>query len=558
MKRWKRLLAAEIITLIYVVLILKFLGIFFETNDDRYITEILSGVISAEPDGHVPHMNYLLASLFAFMYRIAGAIPWYGGCLILFHWQSYALLLDCFLEQFETIRGRAAVIFASLLLFAAHIYLLAQIQYTSTAILMAAVGYVCLILKKDKGSKIGAFIMLELLAFLLRSEAMLVVQPFGMAAYIGIILPERESALKDKIKRIAGIMAVLGVVFCIGWCGSLVGYHSEEWREYQRYHRARIQLFDYYGIPQYEDVADILEGYHVTKEQYYGFCNYVVLDKDIPTECLEELADYARQGAHRSVNPADLVKQRISLGIQGGSWSVNRLSTLLILTAAVYLLIKKGYRGLLPLTCMGIADVVVWSYLLIQGRMPRRVVLPLFLAESLLLISLMLWAGRCEKGGTLLRCPTGMVIGAALCAFCVFIIIQECPDVQRLNQNQKVYFEGMYELQNYCNENPSNRYLIEANSQSYYTGSALETRIYQERNSLITGCWYSTSPSMEKRTEEYFSGWSDGFYFIIMDDGDVWSRPAMQYMVARQGSEPELADSLAVSNGLIYSVFYFE
>lgn len=557
MKRRKKLFVAEAIALLYVIVNFLYLGIFFETNDDRYISEILSGIISVEPEGHAIHLNYLLSSLLAFLYRLSNKVPWYGGCLVLFHWQSYAFLLDCFLEQCETIKGRVAAALASLLLFTAHICILAQIQFTSTAILMATTGYVCLILQKDKDRKVGTFIVFELLAFLLRGESMLVVQPFGMAVFIGIILLEKEMAFKVRIRKSVGVMAVLGLIIFIGTCGNLAGYHSEEWREYQRYQHARVQLFDFYGVPQYEDVEDILESYHVTREQYIGFSNYVVMDKDIPAECLEELVNHVQQKTHRSIYPAELIKKRISLGIQSGSWSVNRLSTLLILTAIVFLALRKEYCLLLPLACMGVADVVAWGYLLTEGRMPRRVVMPLFLTETLLLISLMLWA-RKRKEGTLWHKTAGAGMGMLLCVFCVYIIAQEYPEVRRLNQSQKVYFEGMYELQNYCNDNPSNRYLIDANSQSYYTGSAFETEIYRERNSLITGCWYSTSPSMEKKIEEYFSDCSNGFYFIIMDDGNVSSSPAMQYMTARQGCEPELAASLEVSNGLRYNIYYFK
>lgn len=558
MKRWKRLLAAEIITFIYVVLVWRFLGIYFETNDDRCITEILSGIITVEPDGHVLHINYLLASLFAGLYRITDGIPWYGGGLILFHWQCYAFILDSVWEQFESIGCRVAAAIASLLLFMAHIYIFTQIEFTSAAILMAATGYVCLILQNDRKKKAGLFIAFELLAFLLRSESMLVVQPLGMAVFAGTVLLEQES-LRVRVKRIAGAAAALGLVFFVGVCGNLAGFHSQEWKEYQRYNRARVQLMDYYGIPQYEDVKDILDNYHVTREQYAGFANYAILDKDMPTECLEELAAYVQQGVQRNINPAELFKMRVSLGLQNGSWSINRLSTLLILAVIVYFLILKEYGTLLPLAFLGAADFIVWGYLLIQGRMPRRVVLPLFLAETLFLICLMLWTRKRRKGGMFPQKWAGALISIAVSAFCVFIIGQECPEVKRMNRGQMVYFEGMYELQDYCNLNSSNKYLIEANSQSYYTGSALETKIYRERNSIITGCWYSTSPSMQNKTEEYLSDCENGFYFIIMDDGDVWSRPAMQYMVARRGGvKPELTDTLEASNGLKYNIYYFE
>lgn len=555
MKTKKKLFAAEAIAFIYVAFVWKFLGIYFETNDDRYITEILAGIISVKPDGHAIYVNYLFSSFFSFLYQITTEIPWYGGFLVLAHWQCYAFLMDSFLEQFETLKGWAASIVASLLLFLSHMYILGQLQYTSTAILLAATGYICLILQRNN-RKIGLFIVFETLAYFLRADSMMAMQPMGIAVYIGMTLLE-ETTFRNKMKKIACTTVIPILVISVGLVCNLLGYYSEEWREYQRYNDARTELTDYYCVPQYEDVSGILDRYQVSKEQYVGFCNYTVLDKYIPTECLEELANYAKKNQQQTVNLIELIRGRISLGIQSGSWSVNRLSTLIILATIVFMLLRREFRLMCPLIFLGAADMVVWGYLLIKGRMPSRVFIPLFFAESVLLISLMLWVWK-RKRGTVWQTVATAIIGVALCAFSIFVISQEWPAVKQRNQSQEILFQGMYKLQDYCNRNPNQKYLIEANGQSYYMGSVFETKIYQSRNSLITGCWYSTSPAMEAKIKEYFADGVSGFYFIILSDGDVEQNPAMQYMIARQGCEPELKDTLEIFEGLVYNVYYFK
>lgn len=60
------------------------MGIFFETNDDRVIVEILSGSITQTPSAYVQLVSYVLSAPLAGLYRLAGGIPWYGLCLIFF------------------------------------------------------------------------------------------------------------------------------------------------------------------------------------------------------------------------------------------------------------------------------------------------------------------------------------------------------------------------------------------------------------------------------------------------------------------------------------------
>ena len=68
-------------------------GIYFESNDDRNITEILSGAFGGRPDAHTVYVNYWLSVLLSGLYRITLQIPWYGLMLLLFHMMSYVCLL---------------------------------------------------------------------------------------------------------------------------------------------------------------------------------------------------------------------------------------------------------------------------------------------------------------------------------------------------------------------------------------------------------------------------------------------------------------------------------
>lgn len=82
----------------------KIAGIFFETNDDKLITEILTGTLAGEPVVHTFYLNYLLSYSLSILYKISIHVPWYGGMLALCHIVVYSALLQSISTRCKTIR----------------------------------------------------------------------------------------------------------------------------------------------------------------------------------------------------------------------------------------------------------------------------------------------------------------------------------------------------------------------------------------------------------------------------------------------------------------------
>lgn len=114
-------------------------GIYFESNDDRNITEILSGAFGGRPDAHTVYVNYWLSVLLSGLYRITLQIPWYGLMLLLFHMMSYVLILDTVIKLGRSKLKILISIGIVMTLFLQNFYSVAKIQYTSTAIVLAVV-----------------------------------------------------------------------------------------------------------------------------------------------------------------------------------------------------------------------------------------------------------------------------------------------------------------------------------------------------------------------------------------------------------------------------------
>lgn len=278
---------------------------FFETNDDRVITEILSGVITVGPDAHTVFQNYFFSSMIAGLYVLIPNIPWYGLALIVIQALAYVFVLDTIYcrcaSKSEMVFASATVVFV----FFSNIYMLGRIQFTSTAMIAAIAGYVCLILSDTSKRQWIFFFILELFALFLRKDSMLVIVPIGLAVLIGKWLIDSQLTFKQRRNYLVRIFGILGCVLLIGYLGDIVGYSSPEWREYRKLNQARAELFDYFEEPAYEEIKPILDSHGITKASYEAYCNYTMLDTSMTSECVEEIVAYCM---NQKKNQRDLLK----------------------------------------------------------------------------------------------------------------------------------------------------------------------------------------------------------------------------------------------------------
>lgn len=552
----RRTLLAAVIPAAIMAALLSTVGIYFETNDDRCITEILAGILSPGPDAHAVYINYLLAWPLSLAYRAAPWLPWYGGMLILFQLVLYFCMLDsafsCCTGRMETaVTGVAGTAFI-----VSNLYLSGKIQFTSTAAMLAAAGYVCLLLDRREKRGLCRFAVLELLAFLLRGQSMLMIQPVGMAVFGGWIICQREQKLSEKCIKILRGLAVPAAVLLIGAMGHMAGYHTPEWREYEEYNRARTELFDYYGVPSYEECRMILDRYGVTQAQYQAFGQYDNLYGEINAACARELADYARQNAGRGPDFKTVLTGLIQNVLHGEFRGSNTMMLAAWLLFGVVILFKRNWRLLLPAAGLAVSEALVWGYLLVRGRTPLRVTLPLFFCATAFLLALSL---RQERGGEtaaermILLAVCAVLVGKGLTAG-----LSQYRYMKQNNEIQKTYMAGMYQIQDYCEKYPDRKYVIEAGALTYYQGSALETEIYRKRDSMAAGCWYSNSPSMRNRIKEYLGEGLAGFDVIVYEDGNSSSHVILEYLREKLDVEPVKQDQFTVTNGAVYAVYSFD
>lgn len=554
-----RTLSALFITIFYLAAVYVKCGIFFETNDDRLIGEILSGTIVLKPDGHTVYVNYLLSESLSFLYTVFPQIAWYGLFLILAHGICYFTMLN---EAFLHLRTKTAFvigILVSLSVLISTLRILGNIQFTSTAALLAISGYLYLLLGKNDRRAYVLFAVFEILSFLLRSQSMLMIQAVGFPAYAGLLLSEKED-LKWKVKHgFYAVLIIIGIA-AAGETADNIAYSGEEWREYFVFNETITNFFDFYGSPDYEEVKDILDRYGVSETEYNAFTKYVILDKDISAECMQELSAYVKvwRGSNQSREISEIFRSVLGDRFRGDYQGINHVSGTVWIIVLFCVLLQRKFRYLWSMAGIAIGEMAAWFYLYYMGRTPFRVMAPLFIAETVLLLSVFL------KMYSTALLSNFMRVFTVVCCGVLFIAGYKAGKSQYrwvapANAAHRVYTNGLYELEEYCRERPKNRYIIGQQSYSYYKGGALDAKIYRPRNSVLTGCWYSYSPPLQAYLQEYFSGEKDGVYLIVYDDEvQTLDTIAISYLQEKTHAEPVIADSFTLSHGGKYKVYYFE
>ena len=560
MKKSYRLILAVSMAVIAIAAAYFKMGIFFETNDDRIISEILSGAITYTPDAYVQIISYLLSAPLALLYKMVNGIPWYGGCLILFHLISYIAINGSILsrcnKRFELLFG----IILCVVIFLINLYSIGLIQWTSTAALLALAGYIILISKFNVRAVL-VFAGFELLAFLLRDEAMLMIQPLGGAVFLGLFFSKEKWRQKEQRKLIFKWALAIAGVFVIGITSRWIVYRSEDWKTADAYYDARVKLVDYYGIPDYMEVKEILDRYQITQTEYEGFAKGIMIGSNINANCLRELAKYAKSKNAPAINWPAILRESVMRFMTEDSLSGNRFAGILWICMLFWIIVTRNKTLIVPAAGLIIARTFVWGYVIYKGRMPARVTYPLFFAEIVFLL-FMIWATY-----TSMSDRTFWRQGVALC-ICGIVVLNGYGIGQRQyryvdmeNKSQAIYIRGYNEIKEYCVRNPERRYILDSFSFSFYKGSALETSIYKPANGIYAGAWISQSPIIKDYEKEYLGeNWED-FYVIVYDDGQPQevqeTYVTVRYYTEKTGKNPVVSDKLTVSHGGSYLIWHF-
>ena len=576
-------LASVGVTALFLLFFALRYGFAFEENDDRFISQILSGTLTGENSFRTVFNNFLVSFPLSLLYRLNAAFPWWGLFVvfvagismvgILYYTAKTAVLGPGGELREKSEKGIVSpavclvtcfsVMGALLLLFSQYL-VFGSVQFTSVAILAAAAGYFCLILGGGKKSSYILFFVMELTAFCLRDKSMLLVQPLGFllflgAGFAGVNHTKEEIVKKPFVKKILFTALLILIVFILGLFGrALAGEYKKDWREFESFNKMRSQLYDYSGIYSYDEVKEILKKYNISKTQWEAFADYSISEWPMNEELDKELIAYAKEHENRPAFP-DLAKEYVKQSLLRGE---ARPVLLLWVIAIVFALVFANYRMFLPILGIFLARTASWGYLVYGGRILDRVTIPLFLAEEIALFAVIVLTVAREDSFEKRKYPKYIISGASLLLFAVIALHtgrNELRTAHNAYESQKILSESFRQVSEYCLTHPDESFILDVNSFNSVHGTAFEENLTASVNYKMSGGWFAAMPEYKESFEKYLQKNPD-FSFIVFDFGPEWSRiehGTADYYRHATGCEPVLTDQISVSSGGTYLVYRF-
>lgn len=561
MKTAYKHLFALIVTTVYFFTTLLLFGSCFCINDDRFMGELLSGTVTGKIESHLVYVNYLLSLPLSWFYHLSTSIPWFGIMLLLFHFLSCYVILDSFYCKCKCKKDFLISTLLVGVLFLSELFLITRISYTITASFMAVSGFICLILNENKKQRYRYFILLEFLAFLLRDKAMLMILPLGFSVFFGLVLIQKNETLKTKFIETAKVFFLIIIMFIVGFLGNKIGYHDSDWGTYKEYNDARTTLFDYNWFPPYEEVSDILDKYTVEKTDYVAYMEYTTLDYKISLDCIQELAEYTTE-KKAPISFKELISTYKIKTIWDPYYKTNFLMLIGYICVILFLLLSGHVTGLIPISFLMIARTIIWLYLLMAGRFPHRISMPLIACETALIVCTAFHMYLSKKTYFKWQNPLFIALGLAFAFVGIISFKDQFSAIKPMNQVQKTSMKSYYEVLDYCNNNLEKPYILDTLSFTNYNASVFDIKLYGKQNFTMSGTWFSNSPSMLKRVQNYLGESKKDFYFIVLDkeDGflDELNHPIVLYLEKEAGSTPIIKDTISTTLGVNYSVIYFD
>lgn len=531
-EKWKdRGLAALFVIGLWLMLAVCF-DFYYDLNDDTAMKDILSGTYTGTPDGHAIQMLYPLGWGISLFYKILPAIPWYGiflcGCQFLALWAA-----DCSLIRHVRRKQRKpAVLF--LLTAAAGILFLYEwifVQYTVTAGLLVCAALVRLYSGPDAGER-GFFryhmftVALLVLAFFLRTEMMLLLSPFVCLA--ALCRAQRElkgsspgngafaaawnndtSVIKNGaggrksgaqvIKGYVCVTAATALFMGLGLAADAAAYSSPDWKAFRQFFDDRTSVYDFYGLPSYEENQAFYESIGLSEPEVTLLFNYNFdLDEEINTDTMHAIAEYA--ASHQETGPVRRLYESVYAYVYRFTHGQELIFDLLIVFSYFFLM-KAAFFGKKPVLLGKLAAVfgvrtALWLFLLYRGRVPERITHPLYLIELAMLglffvfdTDVLQWK-KYEKSAIL-------SLYLILFACTAFAHIQSASadyaGRERINTQWRAFRE-------YCRERQPQFYFLDVYSSVAYSEKMFADTSPAYRNFDLPGGWCVKSPiALEKR-----------------------------------------------------------
>ncbi|MCR5670081.1 MAG: hypothetical protein K6G10_03675 [Butyrivibrio sp.] len=563
----KSFITAGLMTLAIIV-IAGFAGdYYFDLNDDVVMKDILSGAFTGTPAGHNIQMLYPVSAFISLFYRVFRGADWYGIflcvcqylCVFILFFRTHRIIRDVSLR----VEALAMEFFLVLGVVGTH---LLYIQYTYTCGFLSAIAAFLIITHKEEEKRdLITALLLIILAFLIRSEMLLLTLPMVGVAILMRWSLTRLDILKSREKDIPvsdygkrKVLFMRYVRFCIMILAGLavsqilhnIAYSPADWKEFNRLFDARTELYDFQYIPDYEAHRDFYESIGLSESEQQLLINYNFgLDEEINADTLDAVAKYAAGLRTDEIPlPTQLINAvpsyiyrlyhvapQKSYEYPMSDYPWNIIAGVMYLgVLLVYLFTKEKGKKLpvvLLLATLFACRSVLWLYIIVRGRDPIRITHPMYLVEILILFGLLCYRGRDHRRNLFIP----IVISAIVAVLSVPNQYEICVQEAEQRALMRSHYDALYD---YFDANRDNFYFVDVYtsvsvadaidySEATFSEKMFDRVDNREANHDLMGGWASKSPLTAQKYELHgFASMQDALlldntYFVQLTTDDI-------------------------------------
>lgn len=499
------LAVSVLLALLYAAVVYKGTGFIYAIADDVIMRDIASGAFTGSPDGHLIFIRYVLGFCISRLYMLNRTVDWYGFFMAGSLFLGLAAVLYRGLSKEKTFWWKAAYACLVMGIFGCSmVFHAAQFEWTISA---AMLGASALYLYATEGKirlleEILVWILL-FLTFCIRTDVFFMVMPGFGIAFLWKAVKREGGKIHFEWRRFilpAAVFLSAGAVML----AEQKAYEGKEWEEFQRFQPARSQVYDYTGVPSYEENPEFFEALGIDAKEVRNLRHYALsLVDGLDADMMEDLSEESKRQAGES-GAVETVKSGIRLAAEQIAekeyFSVS-LPALALTAGTILLVFKKRRQELIPLTLFFCAQGLLWLVLGIMGRLPERVAFSMHLTALLGAGAFFLRAWEEEERQERMAKPVRYFPAAAAVLF-LGIAAVKWPAIKEANE-VKLAMDKNYQLfKAECRETPEKKYFIETYMAEPVGGAEVTSSgDFGLSNCLTLGDWYTTSPLDRQRQE---------------------------------------------------------
>ena len=542
-------------------------------NDDWGMYSTLSGAYLGYPEAHVLFFLYPLSWLLSQLYTLCSFIPWYG---LFMHAVQIACLYTVYRRSLQIWARhecadafwKPALTIVCTLYLIIDLNVLSEAQYTTTAGVAAAAAIFCFITTRSSISTVSFLLnniptfIFAWISYSMRQNIFYLMLPIAGTLWLSKWINAYRNGYEKIACKLIGFALILTAGMGILYGLNAYAYSEGEWADFRQINHYRERVGDFYTWPEYEECSDALNELGITEEEYsYRRYGAPYIGCGMSADDWKQMHDIARDCYLARTNLKDRLKNivvgSIFVFLYGdGMQPANILVLLLMAATFLLILLHRNHSALLVFVFYFAGRMVSWSYVLYEGRFPKRIIQPLIAVDYAVLFGILL-------GFNLIRLEYSkhyvFILPVILLLSAASLIITK----NNVDAEYHVHQDTWEGLKAYCHTHPDNLYIWTYNSGTleHYCESPFDMTLDTYNNFVYTNWGVILNPNTKTKLAQYgvrnFGQDvvdSEHTYFILQEAPHNEEHPVIMFFRHTYGAELTTADTFTAGD-TTYTVY---